>query len=129
MKRLLIAPAIVLLMLAAPVRAEKPTPTRLGLDSTISPGELKATPEMWFYDQQLRQYNDPKLAVRAKADMRAEQRQRRIESMKWFGFSNARPQANSDPFHGDYSPRWTSNSSYYPARWNGVGPGWIVVQP
>ena len=129
MKRLLIAPAIVLLLLAVPLRAEKPTPARMGLDSIVSPGELKATPEMWFYDQQMRQYSDPKLAVRAKADLRADQRQRRIESMKWFGFSNARPQASSDPFHGDYSPRWTSNSSYYPARWNGTGPSWITVQP
>ena len=66
--------------------------------------------EMWFYDQAARQYRDPKLAVRAKAEFRTEQRLRRIESMKWFGMSNARPQANSDPYHGDYSPRWVSKS-------------------
>jgi len=120
MKRLVIAPALVFLLFVVPARAEKPTPTHLGLDTTISTSELKATPEMWFYDQQLRQYRDPKMAVREKADLRAEQRQRRLESMKWFGFSNTRPYASSDPWHGDYSPHWTSNSNYYPSRWNGI---------
>jgi hypothetical protein len=60
------------------------------------------------------------MAVRANADLRAQQRQHRIESMKWFGFSNSRPRASSDPFHGDYSPGWVSSSGYYPSRWNGV---------
>ena len=46
---------------------------------------------MWFYEQSLREYNDPKTAVRAKADFRPGQRRRRMESMKWFGFSNFRP--------------------------------------
>ena len=119
MSRLLIAPALLLLFLAVPARAERPTPMGDGA-TTISPGELKATPEMWFYEQQLRQYKDPKAAVREKANLRAEQRQARVESMKWFGFSNSRPQASSDPYHGDYSPRWTSNSNYYPSRWNGI---------
>ena len=26
----------------------------------ISPGDVTATPDMWFYEQSLRQYNDPK---------------------------------------------------------------------
>ena len=120
MKRLVIAPVLVLLLLALPAHAEKPAPTHLGLDTTVSPGELKVTPEMWFYDQQLRQYQDPKMAVRQKAEFHAQQRLHRIESMKWFGFSNSRPAACSDPVHGDYSPHWTSNSSYFPSRWNGV---------
>ena len=120
MKRLLIAPAIVLLLLVVPVRAEKPTPARMGLDSIVSPGELKATPEMWFYDQAMRQYKDPKMAVRARAEFRANQRQQRLESMRWFGFSNSRPRASSDPFHNDYSPGWVATPGYYPARWNGV---------
>ncbi len=75
---------------------------------------------MWFYDQAMRQYKDPKMAVRAKADFRAEQRQRRLESMKWFGFSNSRPRASSDPFHNDYSPGWVACPGYYPSRWNGI---------
>jgi hypothetical protein len=120
MKRLAISSALLLLLLAVPLRAEKPVATGLGLSTVVSPGELKATPEMWFYDQAMRQYNDPKMAVRLKADSHAQQRMRRLESMKWFGFSNIRPRASSDPFHNDYSPGWVANPGYYPSRWNGV---------
>ena len=121
MKRLAISSALLLLLLAAPLHAEKPVATGLGLGAVVSPGELKATPEMWFYDQTMREYNDPKMAVRVKADYRAQQRLRRLESMKWFGFSNTRPRASSDPFHNDYAPGWVANPGYYPSRWNGVG--------
>ncbi|MGW8258281.1 MAG: hypothetical protein ACWGMZ_12405, partial [Thermoguttaceae bacterium] len=69
--------------------------------SLISPGEVKATPEMWFYEQAMRQYQDPKMMVRANAEFRARQRQRRLAAMRWFGQSNSRPHANSDPFNGD----------------------------
>jgi hypothetical protein len=120
MKRPIICSALFLLLLATPLRAEKPIATGLGLGTAVSPGELKATPEMWFYDQALRQYKDPQMAVRAQADLRVQQRQRRLESMKWFGLSNSRPRASSDPFHTDYSPGWVSNPGYYPSRWNGV---------
>ena len=120
MKRLLIALALPLLLTAGTARAERPVVGGLGLDSVVSPGDLKATPEMWFYDQAMRQYKDPKMAIRAKAEYRAAQRMRRIESMKWFGLSNSRPRASSDPFNGDYSPMWTANPGYYPSRWNGV---------
>jgi hypothetical protein len=121
MKRLLIVLALPLLLSAGVARAERPLAAGFGLDTVVSPGELKATPEMWFYDQAARQYRDPKMAVRAKAEFRNEQRMRRIESMKWFGMSNSRPQASSDPYHSDYSPRWVANPGYYPSRWNGVG--------
>ncbi len=76
---------------------------------------------MWFYDQQMRQYQDPKMMARQKAEFHAQQRMRRIESMKWFGFSNSRPAVGSDPVNGDYAPHWTSNANYFPSRWNGVG--------
>jgi len=122
MKRFAIIFALPLLLAGGVARAERPVAAGLGIDTVVSPGELKATPEMWFYDQAMRQYKDPKMAVRANAEFRAEQRQRRLESMKWFGFSNSRPTANSDPFHGDYSPGWVSNPGYYPSRWNGIGP-------
>ena len=120
MKRPVIAFALVLMVCGAPVRAERPVTTSLGLGTAVSTGELKATPEMWFYDQAVRQHLDPKMAVRAKAEFRNEQRQRRIESLKWFGLSNSRPRASSDPYHNDYSAGWVSNLGYYPARWNGM---------
>ena len=121
MKRLLIALALPLLLTAGAARAERPTSPGLGIDSAVSVSELKVTPEMWYYDQAMRQYKDPRMAVRANAEFRADQRHRRLESMKWFGFSNSRPRASSDPFHGDYSPGWVANTGYYPARWSGVG--------
>lgn len=120
MKRLAISGALLLLLLAAPAYAEKPAATGLGFDTVVSPGELKATPEMWFYQQAMRQYQDPKLAVRAQADLRARQRQHRLESMKWFGFSNSRPRVSSDPFNGDYSAGWVATPGYYPFRWSGM---------
>jgi hypothetical protein len=121
MKRLLIALALPLLLTAGTARAERPTSPGVGVSSAASYSELKVTPEMWFYDQAMRQYKDPRMAVRANAEFRAEQRQRRLESARWFGFSASRPQASSDPFHGDYSPRWVSSPGYYPSRWAGTG--------
>jgi hypothetical protein len=97
--------------------------------TTISPGELKATPEMWFYEQQMRQYQDPKMAVRANAEFQADQRRRRLATMQWFGFSNSRPHANSDPYSGDNSPGWTSNNASYPNRWSGAGQTWYIARP
>ena len=73
---------------------------------------------MWFYDQAMRQYQDPKLAVRRNAELRAEQRQQRLAAMQWYGLSNARPRVSSDPIHTDYSAAWTGGNIYYPNRWS-----------
>lgn len=121
MKRLLFALALPLLLTAGVAQADRPATAGVGSDSAVSFSELRVTPEMWFYDQALRQYNNPKMAVRAAAEYRAEQRHLRLASMKWFGFSNSRPRASSDPFHGDYSPQWVANPGYFPGRWSGVG--------
>jgi hypothetical protein len=67
------------------------------------------TPEMYLYLQELRRHDDPVQAVRRKAEIRAQQRMGRIAAMKWFGMSNARPQANLVPFMGVYSPSWIGN--------------------
>jgi hypothetical protein len=122
MNRLAIALCCTLFVLAAatPLRAEKPVASGMKFDTVVSPGEVKATPDMWFYEQNLRLYKDPKMAVRAQAEFRARQRQLRIESMKWFGMSNSRPRVNGDPLHGDYSASWVATPGYYPMRWNGV---------
>ncbi len=128
MKRFLIviAPAV-LLFVAAPTLADKPIDTPLGFSGGISPGDLAPTPEMWFYEQQLRQYQDPKVAVRTRAEFRANQRQHRIESRKWFGFSNSRPKDHTDPYHGDFSAGWSSNNDRYPFQWSGAGRPWSGV--
>ncbi|MGA2620671.1 MAG: hypothetical protein ABSF26_23860 [Thermoguttaceae bacterium] len=105
------------------LRAE--TKTTRGWADTSYPnlpsGELQATPEMWFYQQAMRQYQDPNMAVRRVAEFRAAERARRTESRRWFGLSNQRPLASPDPVNGDYSPGWVSNYQYYPFRWAGVG--------
>jgi hypothetical protein len=120
MKRLAIFCAVFSLLTVASARAERPIAAGLGLDAPTSPGELKTTPDMWFYQQAMRQYQDPKMAVRAQADLRARQRQCRLETMKWFGLSNSRPRVSSDPYNGDYSPGWVANPGYYPWRWSGL---------
>ena len=91
MKRLAILSAMFLLLSVVSVRAEKPSGPVTSLGEIRASGEVTPTPEMWFYDQSMRQYNSPQMAVRAKADIRAQQRLRRLESMKWYGFSNSRP--------------------------------------
>ncbi len=77
-------------------------------DQQLSP---TMTPEIWFYLQELRRYDDPKQAIRRNAEFRAEQLQNRLAAMKWFGQSNQRPIATPTPFMGTYSPMWSSNSA------------------
>lgn len=130
MKWLAISTPILVACLVVPVLAEKPTvvvrpaPTA---GANFSMGQLSPTPEMWFYEQYLRQYQDPRVAVRSAAEFRAEQRQRRLAAAKWYGISNQRPSAAVDSVHSDYSPGWTSGSANYPYRWGGPSASSIVV--
>jgi len=74
-----------------------------------SPSVSSFTPEMWLYTQEWRRHDDPALAVRRAAEFRAEQRSQRLAALKWYGLSNARPQASVTPFTGIYSPSWVGN--------------------
>ena len=78
-------------------------------------------PEMWLYSEQIRRHDDPAQAVRRKAELRAEQRMGRLAALKWFGFSNARPQASPIPMMGGYSPVWIGNGR---DRYDWVGAAW-----
>jgi hypothetical protein len=84
-----------------------------------SPSVSSFTPEMWLYTQEWRRHDDPALAVRRAAEFRAEQRSQRLAAQKWYGFSNARPQASVTPFTGVYSPSWVGNGY---DRYDWVGP-------
>jgi hypothetical protein len=95
-------------------RADKAAPP---LEEVTSMAQM--TPEMWFYQQESRRYDDPKQAVRRKAEFKAAQRERRIAAMQWYGYSNARPTANASLFTGSYSPGWGSNSRSDPFLWRG----------
>ena len=129
MKWLCIALAVGLLLIAVPASGQNPPGNNLSLGDTISLGEVTPTPEMWFYQQYHQQYQDPKMAVRLKAEERSAQRRARIEAQRWFGFSKARPKAGTDCVHGDYSPGWTSGHANYPFRWTGYGVAAVVVRP
>jgi len=113
--------AAVLAFWAVPARADGPGNGHLAFRGGLSASEVAPTEDMWFYEQYQRDYHDPNLAVRRNAEFRAEQRRNRLATMRWFGLSNTRPQASSDPWHGDYSPHWTGNNRHYPSRWQGVG--------
>jgi hypothetical protein len=96
------------------------TITRTETIPTLSPEQI--TPELYYYLSELRRHDDPKQAVRRKAELKAAQRNERIAAMKWYGLSNARPQASAMPFTDFYSPAWVGNG-YNRFEWIGGGPG------
>lgn len=105
----LLAPAI--------ASAQQPASHRGEAEREISVGEIAPTQEMWFYQQELKRYQDPKLAIRRRAEYRAAQRERRLASQEWFGISPLRPPANHTPLLGGmYAPAWAGNSRE-PFRW------------
>jgi len=133
-----IAFALAALLAASIVRADDPEPNRIrqaALTPAIpaapqtsitiaSPGLVQATPEMWFYQQELTRYNqpNPKTLVRIDAEQKAGQRRARIAAMQWYGYSNSRPTSGIDPVDGPLSPQWIGNgyNSYYwvqPSIW------------
>ncbi len=97
---------------------------------TLPTGSMPVTPEMWFYEQQLREYLSPKLAVRRNAEFRANQRRHRLAAMRWFGFSAARPRSETDPWNGGgYGATWTGGSELHPYRWSGAGWSTVIIRP
>ena len=78
------------------------------------------TPEMWFYLEEQKRHDDPRQAVRRKAEQKAAERSARLAAMKWYGYSNLRPQASATPWMGTYSPYWAGNS-WDPYQHVGVG--------
>lgn len=104
------------------VFAEQPvqpvSKTEAALDESIT--AYSSHPEMWIYLQEQKRYNDPRAAVRRNAEAKGEQRQARLASMKWFGYSNSRPSASPTPTMGTYSPFWSGNT-WNPHMWAGIG--------
>lgn len=70
-----------------------------------------ATPEMWFYLQEMHRYDNPQLARRRRAELTAAARRARLFSQQWYGISNLRPTANAVPMMYRYSAH-ESNISY-----------------
>jgi len=128
MKRLFLAAVITSLLCSGLAVAQEPAP-EAELQYQPSPSDLPiqpgVSPQMWLYHQEMKRQAASALAVRRKAEYRAQQRMRRIASRKWFGISASRPPASVTPFTGTYSPFWSGNTSD-PYRWAGVGYGWYI---
>ncbi len=136
--RMAIAFAVPLLAAAVSVLAQQPRTIVRGrelipedMPATRTDGEsldsLSASPEIYFYQSELRRHDDPKHSIRRKADFRAFQRQRRLAALKWFGISNSRPTANPTPLTSSYAHGWAA-SPLQPYRWTGTtGPATVLV--
>ena len=90
-------------------------------------GVVTPTVEMWFYEQERSRYDDPKMAVRRRAEMRAQQRQSRLAAQAWYGMSKSRPMVSPTAYPSGYSPYWGSNT-YNPLRWQPGGAATMVVK-
>jgi hypothetical protein len=110
-------------LLTSTAVAQQPLPLEVSkaAASTASPQplEVTATPEMWFYDQERRRYDDPNAMARRRAEEQANQRQARLAAQRWFGISNSRPRAGTDPNNGSFAPRWVGNGQL-PNEWVGT---------
>lgn len=127
MKRLLLL-NVVCWMCCSLAQAQEPAKQAPEMRRDISPGMVTPTPEMWFYEQERSRYEDPKAAVRRKAEFRAAQRGNRLASLQWYGFSNARPVASPTPWFGSYSPSWVGNTGD-PNHWRFGGTPNVVLVP
>jgi hypothetical protein len=126
MNRTLLALAIVLTT-SSLAYAQRAVVTQPGRGTSERPVvTTTTTPDMWYYTQERERHDNPHQAVRRKAEFVAQQRAMRIESMKWFGMSNARPTASTTPFMDEYSPAWVGNG-YHPYQWVGVGSPSAVI--
>lgn len=88
-------------------------------------GTVSTTPEMWFYQQERQRYDDPKMAVRRKAEQRGAQRADRLAASKWYGMDNSRPVVNPTAILTSYSAYWGSNT-YDPMRWRPFSVPYVV---
>lgn len=88
-------------------------------NSTNTPPATEAD-NSWYADEASPVQLTPRMIIQQKAQARAYQRMARMESMKWYGMSAARPQASTTPFMGIPSPRWQSTPgtpfAWYPRR-------------
>ncbi|MBN1908183.1 MAG: hypothetical protein JW818_00455 [Pirellulales bacterium] len=130
MSRFWILAVVVCLLAAVPVSAQEKARDNNGQTPqvTLSTSQVAATPEMWFYEQQLRQSSDTSNLSRRISQFRTQQRLHRQETMYWFGMSNARPTCSPDPLYGVWSPTWGGNTPGRPNLWSGWGRPWVVVR-
>lgn len=124
---------VVLSVAAAVARAQQPPspqpPAARSAEGYVgTTGAVTPTPEMWFYEQEVNRYDNPKVMVHERAEWRANQRRSRLAASKWYGNSNSRPMVSPFPWFGGYGPFWGSNT-YDPLRWQPSGGTVVVVRP
>lgn len=93
-----------------------------------APGVVSPTVEMWFYEQERLRHDDPKMVIRQRAELRAQQRQDRLAAQQWYGLSNSRPSVSPTPWFGSYSAFWGSNG-FDPQRWRPTVAPLVVMRP
>lgn len=103
-----ILPAV---LLCSSATAQDPEKLQQARNQSQQTDQVQQTEDMWFYLQELRRYNDPRMAIRRREALKARQRRQRIAAMKWYGYSQSRPTANPMPLTGYYSPMWAGNGS------------------
>lgn len=122
MKWLPIAVGLLVVLMAMPAEAQTPAETgsTLRYSGGITPGEVTATPEMWFYQEQMSRRDDPKEAVRRKAEFRTAQREARLAARRWFGVSLMRPMTSTAIMNGESAAVWTGGNPLAPYQWRGT---------
>ena len=131
MKRFVLSLSLLSVSLPAAALAQEPgqrdfvppPPVKVFERQEPSPSDLNApsmSPEIWLYLQEQKRHDDPRQAVRRKAEQKSADRQARLAAMKWYGYSNLRPVASAAPWMGTYSPYWAGNS-WDPYQHVGVG--------
>ena len=120
MKRVLVSLAMAMVLSAASAQGQDFEPVTLDDPKPAVEKQYTLTPEMYRYLSDLQRYGGPTDVTRQRAMQAAEARKQRLAAMKWYGHSNSRPMAAATPFMGDYSPRWSSNSTN-PYEWRDRG--------
>ncbi len=130
MKWLPIGMTLLVVLMAMPADAQTlaENGASLRFSGGITPGEVAATPEMWFYQEQMNRRENPKEAVRRKAEMRTAQREARLASRRWYGISLMRPMTSTAIMNGESAAVWTGNDPLYPYRWRSTTPVIVVNQ-
>ena len=100
------------------------TPAQQTPWSRVTPSEA-----MWMYEQQKRDYLDPVLSIRHRAEFTAWQRRQRLAATAWYGYSNSRPSWHPTPsMSGTFSPSWTGNDYLDRYRWSTAPPPVVVIR-
>ncbi len=70
------------------------------------------TEAMYMYEQHKRDFLDPTMAIRRRAEYKAWERRSRLAAQRWYGYSNSRPTRHPTPFtSGSSSRHWNAHHS------------------